>query len=281
MRPEHLRDATRKAAETRSHKLGKRLSKGEKTSTKRMATVAAVYTLQPFERIPEDIVGDLRGVVDVDVRGRRPRPENKRVWASVADEMADVIAAAFDDGQRRDPARRKRWVSLVDGNKPQIRLARREAKLRGINLTMVLDIIHVLEYLWNAAWCFFAEGDAGAEAWVTERLRRLLCGEVSLVAAGIRRSATKRKLCAKYRNSRSTASSPKPTVSRRIVMPWSPPRNSLPHACKNWPVGENTTTARSVSVFAKTRPRASTVTQPWVLPSSSPSGNRAQSGTQR
>ncbi len=82
----------------------------------------------------------------------------------------------------------------MDGNKTQIKLARREAKRRGIDLTVVLDIIHVLEYLWSAAWCFFAEGDANAEAWVTERLRRILRGQVSLVAAGIRRSATKREL---------------------------------------------------------------------------------------
>lgn len=194
MRPEHLRDTTRKAAETRAHKLGKRLSKGEKKHAKRMATVAAVFTLKPHERVAEDIVGDLHGVADADVQARRPRPEHKRVWASVADDMVQVIRAAFDEGRRRDPAREKRWIALVDGNKTQIKLARREARQRGIELTIVLDIIHVIEYLWDAAWCFFIEGDAGAQAWVTERLRRILCGEVSRVAAGIRRSATKRKL---------------------------------------------------------------------------------------
>ncbi len=194
MRPESLRAATRKAAEARAHKLGKRLSKGEKKNAKRMATVAAVYTLEPYDRVVEDIVGDLHGVADADVKARRPRPEHKRVWASVADDMPEVIGAAFDEGRRRDPARLKRWVALVDGNKTQIELARREAKRRGIELTIVLDIIHVLEYLWDAAWCFFAEGDVAAEAWVTERLRRILFGEVSLVAGGIRRSATKRKL---------------------------------------------------------------------------------------
>jgi hypothetical protein len=194
MRPEHLRDATRKAAEARSHKLSKRVSRGEKKNAKRMATVAAVYTLPPYARIPEDIVGELAGVSDADVTARRPRPEHKRVWASVADEMPDVIGSAFDEGCRRDPARMKRWVALVDGNKTQMRLLQREAKRRGIELTMVLDIIHVIEYLWRAAWCFFSEGDAAIETWVAERLGRVLRGEVSHVAAGIRRSATKRKL---------------------------------------------------------------------------------------
>jgi hypothetical protein len=199
MRHDDLRDATRKAAEATTNKLDKRLSRGEKRHRKRMATVAAVYTLKPYERTSEDIVGDLRGVVDADKKAARPKPENKRVWASVATAPADVIRAAFDEGQRRDPARTKRWIALVDGNKDQIRWLRREAKRRDIQLTIVLDIIHVLEYLWKAAWCFFSEGDPEAQHWVTERLRRILRGEASHVAAGIRRSATKRDLSSEAR----------------------------------------------------------------------------------
>ena len=46
MRKEDLREATRKAAEKRTHKLTTRLSKGEKRNAKRMAEVAAVYTIE-------------------------------------------------------------------------------------------------------------------------------------------------------------------------------------------------------------------------------------------
>jgi hypothetical protein len=56
MRTEHLREKTRKAAEARRHKMEKRLSKGEKKNAKRMATVAAVYTIAPFVRESEQIV---------------------------------------------------------------------------------------------------------------------------------------------------------------------------------------------------------------------------------
>jgi hypothetical protein len=55
MRPEALREATRKAAGKRQRKLRKRLAKGEKTATRRMATVASVYTIAPFYRTPEDM----------------------------------------------------------------------------------------------------------------------------------------------------------------------------------------------------------------------------------
>ena len=53
-----LREKTRKAAEKRLQKMGKRLSKGEKKNAKRMATVAAVYTTDLFERSPEDLVSE-------------------------------------------------------------------------------------------------------------------------------------------------------------------------------------------------------------------------------
>ena len=58
---------------------------------------------------------------------------------------------------------------------------------------MVCDIIHVLEYLWKAAWAFFPKADPKAEVWVNERFISILKGKSSLVAAGIRRSATNRK----------------------------------------------------------------------------------------
>ena len=53
-----LREKTRKAAEKRRQKMGKRLSQGEKKNAKRMATVAAVYTTDLFERSPEDLVSE-------------------------------------------------------------------------------------------------------------------------------------------------------------------------------------------------------------------------------
>ena len=68
------------------------------------------------------------------------------------------------------------------------------AKQYNVSLTIVLDFIHVLEYLWKAAHCFFTPGDKAAESWVTQRALRLLEGKVSDVAAGIRRSATLQNL---------------------------------------------------------------------------------------
>jgi hypothetical protein len=198
MRPEALREATRKAAGKRERKLRKRLTKGEKTATRRMATVASVYTIEPFYRTPEDIVRDL----DADKREvvPRPRPEHKRVWASLAKEQAEVIEQMFDEAERRDPQHRKAWVVLVDGNETQLRLIKEIAERRRVQISIVLDVIHVIEYLWGAAYGFHAEGTSEAEQWVTERLLQILRGRSSDVAGGIRRSATLRGLDAKARS---------------------------------------------------------------------------------
>lgn len=192
MRKEDLRPATQKAAETEAHKLEKRLSKGEKRNRKRIASVAAVYSVAPWPRTAADIVRDLHAAPSQ--AGSRPKPAHKTVWASVEKDVDEVIRLAFEEAERRDPGHRRRWVVLLDGNKTQIALAQKEARKRGISLTLVLDLIHVLEYLWGAAWCFHAEGDRQAEAWVSARLEKILAGKSADVAAGIRRAATARGL---------------------------------------------------------------------------------------
>ena len=198
MRKEDLREATRRAAQSSSRKLQKRLTKGEKRNRKRMAEVAAVYLVEPFVRDAEDVVRELRPVHDV--KTRRPRPTNKRVWASVVQDAADVIDEAFQQAQRLDPTHERRWVVVVDGNPDQIRAVRKIAARYRVKATLILDVIHVIEYLWKAAYCFHPDASQDAEAWVTERLRALLSGhDSSQVAAGIRRSATRQRLSAAKR----------------------------------------------------------------------------------
>ena len=98
MRTEDLREATRRAATRGQHKLRKRLTKGEKRNRKRMAEVAAVYLVEPFVRKAEDVIRELGPVHEVGAR--RPRPTNKRAWASVVQDATDVIDDAFQQAQR-------------------------------------------------------------------------------------------------------------------------------------------------------------------------------------
>lgn len=198
MLPNDLRESTRKAAEKRQHKLEKRLSKGEKRHAKRMATVAAVYTIAPHVREPEQVA---RGLAPIHVveKEKRPKPQDKRVWASLEKTPEEVIGQAFEEAQRRDPSHEKQWVALVDGNKTQLKVLHQKAKKYGVALTVVLDLIHVTEYLWTASTAFHDEESREREDWVSTRLLRILCGQSSTVAGGIRRSATLRELDGKAR----------------------------------------------------------------------------------
>jgi hypothetical protein len=189
-----LRPATRTAADTRQPRLAHRRSKGEKKGFKRMATVAAVYTIPDWPRTPEQIVGELAPKPRAVEPRPRPRPEDKRVWASLVQSPDEVIAQAFEEAERRDPEKSKQWVALSDGNELQLGSLLMAAEQSQVKLTIILDLIHVLEYLWRAARAFYKEGDNRAEAWVSERLLAILQGRSSHVAAGIRRSATLLKL---------------------------------------------------------------------------------------
>ncbi|MCD4735628.1 MAG: hypothetical protein K8R53_06260, partial [Bacteroidales bacterium] len=47
------------------------------------------------------------------------------------------------------------------------------------------DFIHVLEYLWKAAYCFCEESSQETEDWVLKRALKVLDGKASQVAAGV------------------------------------------------------------------------------------------------
>jgi hypothetical protein len=204
MRPESLRPATKTAADHAQPKLEGRLSKGEKRNRKRLAEVGAVYDLQPLARTPADIMAS------PDEHDALPAPKATGKWvtASVAEDAATVVARVFDEGERRDPDHARRWVALVDGNNHQIDRINTEAAARHLDVTIVCDFIHVLEYLWGSAWCFFEEGNPAAQTWARDKALAVLNGHATDVAAGIRRRATTAKLptakrikadtCAKY-----------------------------------------------------------------------------------
>lgn len=186
MRPDALRPATAKAASKATAKLKTRLSKGEKHNRKRMAEVGAVYDAIPVVRVPTDIISR----ADDTPRPSAPKATNKWLTASVVDNASTVISQVFDEAQRRDPTHQRNWVALVDGANHQIDRIKTEAKTRHVQVSIVCDFIHVLEYLWSSAWSFYTEGDPAAEAWVSHKALAVLNGHSSTIAASIRRKAT-------------------------------------------------------------------------------------------
>jgi hypothetical protein len=198
MRPGALRPATAKAA-ARQGKMRTRLTAGEKPNRKRMATLACVYDAEPARRRPHDVIappGGRRGC-----RPPRPRPRARAKWlaGSVEHDPAEVIAAAFDQAEARDPGRRRTWVVLVDGAEHQLDLIRAEAARRGVTIHVVIDLIHVLEYIWKAAWSLHPAADPAAEDWVAVKALAVLAGGSARAAAEISAEADAAGLAAAQR----------------------------------------------------------------------------------
>ncbi|CAI7973405.1 conserved hypothetical protein [Frankia sp. Hr75.2] len=210
MRPEALRPATAKAAGAATHRLSTRLSPGEKANRKRMAEIAVVHDITPAPRTVDDVIARRpRSKAGADEtpqpRADGPKATGKWLTASVVDDIATVITAGFDEAERRDPHHQRTWVVLVDGNNTQIEAIRTEATRRKAAVTIVVDFVHVLEYIWTAAWSFFDKGDPDAEDWVHAQARGVLAGRANAIASGFRRRATRNHYNATERKGADTA----------------------------------------------------------------------------
>ena len=123
-----------------------------------------------------------------------------------------MIAAAFDEAQARDPQHLRTWVVLVDGAEHQLDLIRAEAARRAVTIHVVIDLIHVLEYIWKAAWSLHEAGDPAAEDWVAARALAVLAGdsrrasqEITAEAGSAGLSGSRRNgadACVRYLNAR-------------------------------------------------------------------------------
>jgi hypothetical protein len=173
MRSEHLREATLKAASVKGgNAMRTRLANGEKNGCRRMAMLGAVYDAEPAVRTAADVIAP----ENEPDRERSPGPKATGKWltGSVTDNTQTVISAVFDQAEQRDPDHRRTWIVLVDGARAQIEQIQTEAAVRGAHIHIVCDFIHVLEYLWKAAWCFHETGDPGAEDFVARHATTIL-----------------------------------------------------------------------------------------------------------
>jgi hypothetical protein len=167
-------------------KRGKRRKKGEKKNKKKMACVGAVYSIDPFVRTPADILDETqRQACAVD----RPVPYHKRVEAQLLDDKEALFAALAQQVQQRQ----------TEGQ-PLLFLSDGERSLWTLKKTYlpeaigILDLWHVMEYLWKGAHVFHPEGSTPAEEWVRHQLALLLDGKVGYVIGGLKQRLTKHRL---------------------------------------------------------------------------------------
>jgi len=172
-----------------------RPEKGPRVDKKKEAVVSAVYTINRNVRTAEDLLREIdkNGYVVQPVKEPPKRPElkHKRVRATMLgkDAAFEEIRRQFEE---RDPAGIKERVALTDGDPA---LQNRALNLAGPSkITLVLDLLHALTYVWAAAYAFHEEGSTEASRWVMDKLRLLLEGKVGYVIGGLRQSVTKRRL---------------------------------------------------------------------------------------
>ncbi|MEU0218660.1 ISKra4 family transposase, partial [Streptomyces sp. NPDC006265] len=162
---------------------------GEKNGRKRMATVGAVYDLAPAPRRPADVIrhGDLDGTE----RTERPRAQAKWLTPPPSNATLRRPSARCSTMPSADPDREREWVMLVDGARHQLDLIHDQCDACGLEVRLLIHFVHVLEYAWGAAWCFFAKTDPAAESWVGERAE-ILHGRAEQVADDLAPTISKR-----------------------------------------------------------------------------------------
>jgi hypothetical protein len=179
--------------------VGAHRNKGEKANKKQMACIGCVYSVDPYVRTPEELVATLFRDPDRP-QSKPPQAKQKRYWAELTRPIDDIIVRGQDMvfahmsdeiEQRRRP--KQVLVHLCDGQK-SLETDRQAYLPTDTNTVDILDLMHVISRLWEAAHVFHGEGSKEASAFVRERLLGVLNGEVASVVHGLRYMGTVRGL---------------------------------------------------------------------------------------
>lgn len=171
---------------------------GQRANQKRMAAVAAVYTVDRYVRSADDVVAALFRDPDYEPPPR-PTPCHKRVWASLPQEgkkPRSSIAVVFDwvwwEFAHRNPRLARPTICLCDGQEA-LWQACAEAVLDE-NLVEILDLLHVTPRLWAAAALLYGAKSKEVVPFVRQRVTQVLEGKVASVIRSLRRLAKERQL---------------------------------------------------------------------------------------
>jgi hypothetical protein len=181
-------------------KLKAKWGTGEKRQQKTEALVGVSYTVEAKPQSPEALAELL--VEPEAARARRqpagtrdeaPRAQQVRRVASLGRTKPQVMERIKADVERRDPQHRKPLVVLLDGALGLWNLATKLFK-PWKRVTFVLDIMHVMSYLWSAANALCGEASQAGKRWAQPKLTELLRGRVGYVIGGLRQILTKQRL---------------------------------------------------------------------------------------
>jgi len=179
-------------------KIQSRPGKGEKRQKKKEAIVGVNYTIDPKVRtateVAENLVYPEKAKKEEEERKKPPevRAQNPRRMASLERSKKDVMVEIIEDAKRRDPEGNKPFVAVMDGALALWNLL--SLLLVGVNWVGILDIIHVVEYLWKVANAIYGERSIEGKKWVYDHLVAILQGRVEAVIEGMKQTMNKSKL---------------------------------------------------------------------------------------
>lgn len=180
-----------------------RLGKGEKRGLRRDAVVTADFSFKPEKRTPTEMVKSLmREEKDKNrvqkeqhhCSQHKPRQVlNKQISACMYGKK-QAFSELGDRLARRDTDESKPIYVLLDGD-PYLEerlideFSKRSWQKRKAGVC--LDIIHVMEYIWEAATALHGEKGKGRKPWVRKQVLTLLEGGVGRVIGGLKQILTK------------------------------------------------------------------------------------------
>jgi hypothetical protein len=157
-----------------------RLAKGQKRTKKKEAVVTSLYTISPYERTPQDVAAALLRESDRLEPAARPQPVGKELRATLEGKAAAMSQLAQRVAQRDGPHIQQR-VALTDGAEA----LQQQVLTHFPQYTLVLDIIHATEYLWDTANTLWGETHPQRLAWVRAYLEPLLAGQTAAVITAL------------------------------------------------------------------------------------------------
>ena len=177
----------------------------QRPGNRRMATLAGVYSVDRHVRTPEEFVAALFRDVRDEPAPARPEPCHKRIVARFpqlleetgeTEPIAGSIRAFTWAAREVELRRKKNQPLLLLGDGQHSLWSDADACLGGLPdpaRVEILDVVHVSQYVWKAAKVFHTHREH-QDAFVRDRLLRILEGDVAGVITGLRRMATTRKL---------------------------------------------------------------------------------------
>lgn len=179
-----------------------RRGKGEKSGgLRKMATATADFTFNPEARTPEEMVRVLMRESPQEpiptCKEEKPRIAlNTTVAASMAGKQP-AIDALIERIRKRDPCEKKKIIALMDGDPAleEMMISRLHAAgMTGRLDATILDIMHAMEYLWDAGTSLYGEKSGKRVPWVRKHALEILKGNVGYVIGGLRITLAKKKL---------------------------------------------------------------------------------------